>query len=61
MVPGVLHKNGTADAVMPFQAIIVADKSDAAIEIFAKAAQHDYPGHRLIGTLASSVPAAGSC
>jgi hypothetical protein len=61
MVTGVLRKNGTTDVIKPIQAIVVADDGDAAVRTFTKSAVKNYPDYALIATLASPVPAAGTC
>lgn len=61
MVSGVLRKNGTTDVIKPIQAIVSAADSDSAMRQFSKTVQRQYPGYSLIATLASAVPAAGTC
>ncbi|HDR9474411.1 hypothetical protein [Burkholderia multivorans] len=61
MVSGVLRKNGTQDTIKPIHAIVEASDSDSAVREFVRSAQKQYPGYSLIATLASRVPAVGTC
>jgi hypothetical protein len=61
IVSGVLRKDGTTDVIKPIHAILVADDTETAVRKFKSTATGSYPGYTLIATLASPVPAAGTC
>lgn len=61
IVSGVLRQDGTKDVIKPIHAIVTADDENAAIAMFTGTARKQYPGYTLIATLASPVPAAGTC
>ncbi|MFM0149973.1 hypothetical protein [Paraburkholderia sp. RL18-085-BIA-A] len=61
IVSGVLRQDGTTDVIKPIHAIVAADDGDAAVAMFSGTARKQYPGYTLIATLASPVPAAGTC
>ncbi|MFM0572598.1 hypothetical protein PQQ88_30270 [Paraburkholderia caledonica] len=61
IVSGVLRQDGTTDVIKPIHAIVAADDENAAVAIFSGTARKQYPGYTLIATLASKVPAAGTC
>ncbi len=61
IVSGVLRQDGTTDVIRPIHAIVAADDGDAAVAMFSGTTRKQYPGYTLIATLASPVPAAGTC
>ncbi|REE07243.1 hypothetical protein B0G71_7727 [Paraburkholderia sp. BL27I4N3] len=61
IVSGVLRQDGTTDVIKPIHAIVAADDGEAAVAMFSGTARKQYPGYTLIATLASPVPAAGTC
>lgn len=61
LVSGVLQREGSSDVIKPIHSIITAEDSQAAISFLARTAKQQYPGYRLLATLASPVPAIGTC
>ncbi|SDR62964.1 hypothetical protein [Paraburkholderia tuberum] len=61
IVSGVLRQDGTSDVIKPVHGIVTADDSEAAVSAFSQTTRRQYPGYTLIATLASPVPAAGTC
>lgn len=61
IVSGVLRQDGTNDVIKPIHAIVTADNENAAIAMFSGTTRKRYPGYTLISTLASPVPATGTC
>ncbi|WP_236597771.1 hypothetical protein [Paraburkholderia kirstenboschensis] len=61
IVSGVLRQDGAKDVIKPIHAIVTADDENADIAMFSGTARKQYPGYTLIATLASPVPAAGTC
>jgi len=61
IVSGVLRQDGSKDVIKPIHAVVTADDENAAIAMFSDTARKQYLGYTLIATLASPVPAAGTC
>jgi len=61
IVSGVLRQDGTTDVIKPIHSIVTAADSKGAVTAFTDTARRDYPRYTLIATLASPVPAVGTC
>lgn len=60
MVSGILRQDGATDEQL-YHVIVDAPTEQVALETYVRSALATHPGYRLVGTLATPVPAAGSC
>lgn len=63
MVSGILRKDGTGDEQILdlYHVIVEAPTEKVAVDTYVQSALASHPGYKLVGTLATPVPAAGSC
>ena len=61
IVSAALQKHGTTDVIKPIHVIVTAETDESAVALFAKTAAAQYSGYTLMATLASPVPATGTC
>lgn len=60
MVSGILRKDGSADEQL-YHVIVEAPNEKVAVDTYVASALASHPGYKLVGTLATPVPPAGSC
>jgi hypothetical protein len=60
MVSGILRREGATDEQL-YHVIVEAPTEQVALETYVRSALASHPGYRLVGTLPTPVPAAGSC
>ncbi|MGF6996909.1 hypothetical protein P3T25_005284 [Paraburkholderia sp. GAS32] len=60
MVSGILRKDGSTDEQL-YHVIVEAPTEKVAVDTYVASALASHPGYKLVGTLATPVPPAGSC